>query len=275
MLKQLIKRRLKSTFPDIFASYRYYRNRKQHQSMQPKKSTFGFNLMGMNAMQDGTFEPEETKFITDSLENVDVFVDIGANIGYYSCISRHKGIKTIAIEPLTENLNILYKNLKINGWDDVEVFPVGLAEKPGTADLYGESTGASLLSGWAGSSESLKRTISLTTLDIILGKRFSEKRLLIKIDVEGAEYKVLTGALATLQSNPKPIWIIEICLTENQPQDLNPDFMNIFKLFWKNGYQAISFGEDNRVVTPEDVHRWVDNRARDFGYVNYLFKEGK
>lgn len=274
-MKQFIKRLLKIGFPDIIAAYHYYQSRKQYQRMQLKELNFGFTLKGMNAMQDGTFEPEETRIILDNLKTTDVFVDIGANIGYFSCIACHKGIKTIAVEPLVENLSILYENFKINGWSDVEVFPVGLADRPRIADLYGGGTGASLLSGWAGCSELSKRTIVLTTLDIILGKRFSEKRLLIKIDVEGAEFDLLQGALSTITMNPKPTWLIEICLTENQPEGINPNFENIFTLFWKNGYQVISLGEDSRIVTPEDVHRWVDNRTRDFGYVNYLFKERK
>jgi FkbM family methyltransferase len=274
-MKQFIKRRLKNGFPEIITAYHYYRDRKQYQRMQFKKSELGFTLMGVNAMQDGAYEPEETEIIVDKLQHTDIFIDIGANVGYFSCIACHKGIKTIAVEPLSENLRILYANLKINGWDDVEVFPVGLAERPGIADLFGGGTGASLSNGWAGTSELWKRAISLTTLDTILGKRFVEKRLLIKIDVEGAEYGVLRGALSTIAMNPKPTWLIEICLTENQPQGLNPDFLNTFRLFWESGYQANSVGEDGRIITPEDVQRWVDNRTRDFGYVNYLFTERK
>lgn len=275
MLKQFIKRQLKNRFPDIVATYHYYRSRKLYQSMQLKKLRFGFTLMGMNTMQDGTFEPEETGIILDNLKNIDVFVDIGANIGYYSCISRNKGIKTIAVEPLTENLNILYENLRINGWNDVEVFPVGLAEKPGIADLYGENTGASLLNGWAGSSEFSelwKHTIALSTLDILLGGRFTGQRLFIKIDVEGAEYEVLKGALTTIAMNPKPTWLIEICLTEHHREGLNPNFLKVFELFWKYGYQSRTADNDKTTVSKEDVRRWIKNRERDFGSINFIFE---
>jgi FkbM family methyltransferase len=272
-MKQFIKQRLKNGFPDIITAYHFYRDQKVHKDMHFRKSVFGFDLMAMEAMQDGTFEPEETKVLSDNLQRADVFIDIGANVGYFSCIARNKGVKTVAVEPLPENLKILYANLKINGWDDVEIFPVGLAERPGIAEMYGGGTGASLLSGWAGASDLWKRTISLTTLDTIIGKRFIGKRLLIKMDVEGAEYGVLKGAQSTIKTDPKPTWLMEVCLTENQPQGLNPDFLNIFELFWDNGYQANSVGEASRIVTPDDVQRWLNNRTRDFGYVNYLFSE--
>jgi FkbM family methyltransferase len=275
MLKQFIKRQLAIVFPDIIVAYHYYRNRKQYQRIQLKKLRFGFTLMCMNAMQDGTFEPEETGIILDNLKNIDVFVDIGANIGYYACIARHKGIKTIAVEPLAENLNILYENLKINGWDDVEVFPVGLAEKPGIADLYGENTSTSLLRGWAGNSEFSelwKRTIALSTLDILLGGRFTGQRLFIKIDVEGAEYEVLKGALKILALTPKPVWMVEICFTEHHAAGMNPNYLKIFELFWQNGYKAKTSDNDKTTVSKEDVRRWIKNMERDFGFINFIFE---
>jgi hypothetical protein len=48
--------------------------------------------------------------------------------------------------------------------------------------------------------------------------------------------------------------------------------MKVFELFWEHGYEAASVGETSRVVTPEDVQRWVAGRNRDFGYVSFLFE---
>lgn len=272
-LVKFLKRQIKDRFPKIVSAYHSYIGRKQYKKMQTKMNPLGFKFKGIDAIHEGNFEKEETKFLLDTLGKTDVFVDIGANVGYFSCIALHKGVKTIMVEPLVENLSILYENLIMNGWYDFEVFPVGLAEKPGIADLYGLGTGASILKRWAGTSELVKHTIPLATLDNLLGERFSKKRLLIKIDVEGAEYDVLKGSLATIGKNPKPTWLIEICLTENQPHGLNPNFQNTFDLFWRNGYTVFSLEDNYRVVTPGDVQRWVDNRSRDFGYVNYLFIE--
>ena len=81
----------------------------------------------------------------------------------------------IAIEPMPDNLSALFANLSANGWVDCEVHPVGLAETPGLATLYGADTGASLTEGWAGSVAHgfLKHTIALNTLDNVLGDRFA------------------------------------------------------------------------------------------------------
>lgn len=260
-------------FPEIVAAYQYYKRRKQGERLQLKQLSIGFALIGMDTMQYETFEPEETRVVLDKLKNTDVFVDVGANVGYYTCIALHNGIKSISIEPLNDNLNVLYKNIDVNGWNDVEVFPVALGKEPGIINLYGEGTGASLLAGWAGNPEAWKRLVPISTLDILLGTRFAEKRLLIKIDVEGAEFELLQGSLSTITMDPKPTWLIEISLTEYQPKGVHQEFLDIFELFWKNGYEAISLGKDDRIVTPEDVNRWVKNCSVDFGYVSYLFQE--
>ena len=222
-------------------------------------------------MQDGTFEAQKTSLLRRPLQQGDVFVDVGANIGYFTCLARHSGTKTIAIEPSAGNL---YANLMINGWTDVEVLPLGLSDKLGVAPLYGGGMEASLLEGWAGASEVWKWTIALATLDNVLGTRFRGKKLLVKIDVEGTEYGLLRGALATIGMQRKPNWLIEICLTENQ-SGVNPDFRTIFDLFWDNGYEATNPGAPGRTITRKDVDRWVKNQRWDYGYVNYLFTARK
>lgn len=272
-MKQMLKHYIKTTFPHAVSAYHEYRNRQQYKGFTPRKSPHGFDFIGTPAMQDGSFEPEETAVIQTELTRCDAFVDIGANVGYFACLARSLEKKVIAIEPMTDNLSYLYANLNINDWHDVEVFPLGLAGKPCTADLYGGGTGASLVSRWAGCSDIWKRTIALSTLDIIIGTRFHGQRLLIKIDVEGFEYEVLKGACATLAMAPKPVWLLEICFTEHHPDGVNPHFRSVFEFFWNNNYTAVSIEGNGREVTPADVDRWLASGHRDFGYVSYLFRE--
>ena len=51
------------------------------------------------------------------------------------------------------------------------------------------------------------------------------------MDVEGAEYQVLKGEVATLGRGPKPVWLLEIFIKEFHPEGSNPDFQKIFKIF--------------------------------------------
>jgi len=246
-------------------------------SVKMKMTPYGFNLVGSNsihhiAMQEGTFEPEEVGLFQELFKSADVFVDVGANIGFYACLARKAGVYTIAVEPLQKNLEYLYANLLENNWDKVEVFPVGLAEHPGVATLFGgSSTGASLISSWAGASEIFRKHISLSTLDIILGGRFSGKKIFIKVDVEGAEYPALLGAVSVMNMKPRPTWVVEICLNEYHPEGMNPDFQNIFNLFWQYGYVAFTADSDNKPIQPMDIERWVECGRCDSGTINYKF----
>jgi hypothetical protein len=69
-----------------------------------------------------------------------------------------------------------------------------------------------------------------------------------------------------------PVWLVEICLTENHPAGAN-HFEEIFQEFWSSGYRARTFGETSREVTAGDVARWTSTGHRDFGG-SILFSNG-
>jgi len=234
----------------------------------------GFMLKSANSQFGTTYETEVTDLIKTCLVHSDVFVDIGANVGYYACMACSLGKHVVAIEPLESNLRYLLHNLQHNSWNNVEVFSLGLSAQPGLTKIFGSGTGASLISGWAGISATYCKTIPLSTLDIILGQRFKGKQLLIKADVEGAEYMLLKGSTQILSMVPKPVWIMEICLTEHHPEGINPDFAEAFNIFWDNGYKAwsIDLKGVGKEICKEDVDRWIKTRKTDFGSHNYCFK---
>ncbi|HEY2944004.1 MAG TPA: FkbM family methyltransferase [Vicinamibacteria bacterium] len=225
-------------------------------------------------MEAGRFERDEIAIVREHLDQTDAFVDVGANIGLYACLARRAGCHTIAIEPQAKNLPLLYANLARNGDAGLEVYPVGLSDRTGLASLFGASgTGSSLIKGWAADLHApwLRSTIPVATLDVLLGGRFAGKRLFIKIDVEGAEYDVLRGARKTLESSPRPAWLVEICLSEYHPAGLNPDYAATFEMFWDRGYEARTADAERRLVRPADVRRWVEAGRCDSGVINYLF----
>jgi FkbM family methyltransferase len=228
-------------------------------------------------MRVGKFEVEETAIIAKLLPQVDVFVDIGANLGYYTCLALQSGKPVIAFEPQQQNLQCLFQNLTVNGWEDrAEVFPLALSDCPGLLTLYGASgPSASLIKNWAGYSSRFNKIVPVSTLDNVLAGRFFGKRLFIKMDVEGAEFYVLKGSLATLGLAPKPIWLLEICLEEFHPEGRNPDFQEIFKLFWEHGYQAFTATGSPKLVSPSEVENWIEKGHADSGTFNYVFAESE
>lgn len=224
-------------------------------------------------MREGTFEVEETALIDRFIDSVDVFVDVGANIGYFTCVALQHRKPVLAFEPQPRNVQMLLRNILANhGGSMVEVFPMALSDGPTVLPLFGASgPSASLLAGWAGYSTRYQQLVPATSLDRAVTGRLAGRRALIKIDVEGAEYQVMKGGLETLQLEPRPIWLLEVCLQEFHPSGLNPDYRSVFDLFWSNGYEAHTATLPPRLVTKDDVARWIANRRTDWPGFNYLF----
>ena len=236
---------------------RFYRNiRDQLDFMKQAIITpWGFKLAGNRLMSGGFFEPSETKLVRKLLKDVDILVNVGANIGYYCCHALSMGKQAIAFEPMQRNLRYLYQNIKINNWSGVEIYPIALSNSIGVLEIYGQDTGASIIKGWAGIPESYVTLVSASTMDVVLGRRLNGKKVLFVVDVEGAEKLVLEGAENILSNDPKPIWIVEITAEEHQPQAIliNPNLKHTFQLFFKNGYQAFNIDEGMLPVTTDDV----------------------
>jgi FkbM family methyltransferase len=224
-------------------------------------------------MRKGTFELEETSVFEKLMSKNVVFCDIGANLGYYTCMALQRCSYVLAFEPQQQNLECLFQNLSINNFKDrIEIFPIALSEKPGVLELYGASgPSASLIRDWAGYSSSFKQTVPVSTLDLILGERFNDQQILIKIDVEGAEYHVLRGALQTIKRKIRPYWLVEVCFDEFHPSGVNPDFSKIFHLFWDCGYSAYTAQRDSSLVTQALVEQWTSRQSNKPSIFNYVF----
>jgi FkbM family methyltransferase len=268
-------RSLVERFPRIAAMYRGVRDQIDLME-EPKTTQWGFKLAGNAAMSDGTFEPLETKFIRNILKDVDILVNVGANVGYYCCHALSMGKSVIAFEPIEKNLRHLYKNIESNGWSSVEIYPIALSDSVGIISIYGSNTGASVIKGWAGIPENYVTLVPASTMDTILGSRLKGKRTLIIVDIEGGEKSMLEGATHILANDPKPIWVVEITTKENQPRGIgiNPNFASTFQLFFKNGYQAFNFDKYMSPVNMKHIDLCMKGNLR-FASYNFLFSESK
>lgn len=268
-IKQLLRSSVEH-FPILTNFYRIFRDELYFYKKKAVLTPFGFWLSGDRSMETGLFEPDETAIIRECLVDIDVFVDVGANVGYYSLLAKSKGKKVISVEPHPTNLRSLFKNIELNSFKDIEVWPIALAQSPGSMTLWGGGTGASLVEGWAGISKLWKQIVSVNTLDNILGNRFTREKLFIKVDVEGAEFDVLQGATATLQREPQPIWLVEVTLLIHHP-GVNQNFGKIFRVFWENGYSAYTGNMGKKIVTEADIERWESNEVSNIECINWMF----
>lgn len=272
MLKKLIKS-IVERFPMVAIGYRNLRD--QIDRRQPSiESPWGFTLAGHEDMAKGRFEPEETELIRDLLKEVDVLVNVGANVGYYCCHALSLGKPVIAVEPVPRNVHYLLRNVAENGWaQQAEIFPVALGEKSDVLKMWGSGTGASLIKGWAGIPESYVNQVPVLTLDRILGDMLYDQKALILIDIEGAEFMMLQGGSNVLSNNPRPIWMVEISTTEHQPDGVktNPNFKKTFDLFFDGGYSAYVADKSERELMRGDIDKISNNHAR-IGTHNFIFR---
>ncbi len=127
------------------------------------------------------------------------FIDVGANIGLYSCIAAAQRVapRIIAFEPDPRNFSGLKKNITLNRFGDlIEARPhaVGDSERQAFLSIAPiDNTGLSAIESNG------THSVQMTSLDRALP--FRGEKIVIKIDVEGYESSVLHGATDLLSLN--------------------------------------------------------------------------
>ena len=259
--------------PRLAMTYRHYRDM-QHLTRSSVLTPFGFKFIGHPAMEAGTFELDEVRVVSQLLGHSDVLINIGANVGYYCCLALQAGLPVVAIEPVPNNLQYLYRNLIANGWAErAEVLPVAVGATRGLVDIFGGGTAASLLEGWAGIPSAYRQTVPMTTLDDSMGGRFDALRRFILIDVEGAELGVLKGAASLLNAECKPVWMVEISIDEHFPggAKLNPNLCETFEVFEASGYEAWVVGKTLTALDYAQVRAIARSGINTLSSHNFVF----
>jgi FkbM family methyltransferase len=258
-------------FPHVANAYRAMRDQIDVAKAMP--SPWGFTLAGNAAMAQGAFEPEETTLVREMLREVDVLVNVGANVGYYCCHALSMKKTAIAFEPVQRNVRYLCQNIKSNGWS-CEIYPMALSNGVGVLEMFGGDTGASVVKGWAGIPERYVSLAPYSTMDLVLGDRLAHKAILVIIDVEGAEKWVLEGSSKLLASRPRPSWLIEIAVAEHQPSgvQINPRLIDTFRHMFDAGYSAFTADSQLRPVTMQEVERAASGDINALPTHNFLFR---
>ncbi|WP_205647883.1 FkbM family methyltransferase [Acuticoccus yangtzensis] len=142
----------------------------------------------------GLHEFADMAFVLHMLRPGDLFVDAGANIGSYTVLSsRVAGAKTLAIEPDPDTMKSLARNVAVNGINDrVEQVQCALGAAEGTISF---TVGRDTTNRVAQPDEDNVQAVPVARLDTLLAGRAP---VLVKMDVEGYEAEVLSGARTML-----------------------------------------------------------------------------
>lgn len=167
----------------------------------PIKSGIGYTLFV------GSFEFMETEFVKKYLKQGDVFFDVGANGGIFTILAAKKvgaAGHVYAFEPGTDEVELLRRNVALNQLKNVTIVETAVGNQVGETDFGISEDGAmNSLAKTNHPEQKIMRwnRVEIITLDEYVRKCGIGKVDMIKIDVEGAEKLVLSGAKGILKDH--------------------------------------------------------------------------
>ncbi len=164
----------------------------------------------------GCYEPLETSLVRQLLKPGALFVDVGANWGYFSLIGSvlvGGSGRVVALEPDPSLFEELELNVRVNEFNNVTPLAVAASDQNGQAILTGSKAkaGNSGLSRLIGSAE-LAQGIQARTcrLDALLDASGVTDVSLMKMDIEGAEGLAVEGAAKLFESRRVKSLLLEL-----------------------------------------------------------------
>ena len=194
-------------------------------------------------LTNGTYDPALLTEIKSTLKSGCVFIDGGANIGFFSLIaSKLVGTKgaVVAFEPTPLTFSYLKKNIKVNNISNVIVSNKGLssAEKNLPFLLTKNPEGNSIISTENKKLKAGDKVIKISTISIdkFCKQNHLKKIDLIKLDIEGQELEAIKGSKYILLSNKniKIIFELNIAYGKNGIEFAKKIFDELKKLNFSN-----------------------------------------
>jgi FkbM family methyltransferase len=154
----------------------------------------------------GEYEPEITALFRRLVSPGAVVFDVGANAGYFSILSRELGASVHSFEPNPNVRALLLRSASL-GPEGITVVAAACSERPGRMPLYLSDPGNTGMTSLIVPGERSVE-VDVITLDEY-AERTSTRPDLVKIDVEGHEREVLSGAREVL-ATARPTVIAEV-----------------------------------------------------------------
>ena len=153
----------------------------------------------------GGHEKGLVKFLKKEISNFDLFLDIGANSGTISLpfIFEQK-LDIICFEPLSYSFNKLKTNFKINNAPKRHrLINIAISNQSGFSKIYfsksDENPGFASINNYYALKDLSNEEVQTDTIDNLI--KVKNKNIIFKIDVEGHEKQVISGAKNTLKNN--------------------------------------------------------------------------
>jgi FkbM family methyltransferase len=216
-------------------------------------------------VKEGYWDPALTALVRRALGPGRIFVDVGANIGYFTVLaSRLVGTKgrVYAIEPEPTNLSILEANLWRHGCSNVTVLPVAAwSQRTHLQITRPPEEGATAL---VGPSEGGGALVPAARLDDLIGEAVDY----IKIDCEWTDHVVVRGAEGLIRESPSTLLTVEFVPGEAGHTGASPsEILDQYRGMGLTPYEISPSGNGVRPTT----YSQIANPSLPEGHISFDF----
>ena len=204
------------------------------------------------------FSPTLVKFWKNVIKEGDTVIDLGANIGFFTCLFAQlvgETGKVYAFEPEPNNCKLIRKNLEINGYKNVVLEQKAVSNKAGKVKLY-----FSYSSVDHRIFETDEKRDSIDIDCVTLDDYFSEMNVsinVIKSNIQGADGKGIQGAEKIIKNSKNLNYMsVEFDPDNLKNFDTNPEqFLDILLKMDYKLYDIPAYGNNIVPIEKEDVLR--------------------
>jgi FkbM family methyltransferase len=206
----------------------------------------------------GHYELESINLLKELMEDDSVVVDIGANIGYYTIVAASRAVSghVYAFEPLSFLCEEIKQNILLNRLHNVKVYQCALGSLERDSLAYLSSEDNVGMSGLLPAENFSGKTEKVHSLSLDQWKEVEriEKIDIIKIDVEGAEFDVLSGMKNTF-TVLRPIIFIEIIDDQlNRFGSSMKDLYSLIRFYNYNTYDIVGKNRLQEITTYKESY---------------------
>jgi len=147
------------------------------------------------------------KPVVEAIEQIrgKIFIDVGAGLGYYSALLSKNFQTILAFEAHPQTLEMLRSTIRVGKISNVRISNHAVSDADGEAEFYLNS-----IRGQHSLEPRSIRAEPLHVQTVKLDSVVNEPVDLVKVDVEGAELKVLRGAEDSIRDHKVLRWIVEV-----------------------------------------------------------------
>lgn len=155
----------------------------------------------------GHYEREVESALSTLITNETTFVDVGANVGYFTVLCSRLAQTVYAFEPVPAVFERLSRNVALNGCTNIRAFQQAVSKEKGRLRLFESKISDGHDSTVRRFEHDRSIFVDAVSLDDAVDS--SAKEVVMKVDVEGSETDVLLGALGLIRSGKVSAIVLE------------------------------------------------------------------